>query len=198
MSSDSIRRLLNPQSVAIIGANEKGGYGGRLMRNAIARTYKGEIYPVTPSHEIVFGYKAYPTITAIGKPVDLAIVILKAHLVVDTVRECAACGTGGVLIISAGFRESDKENGPIWEAELREIARTSGMRIVGPNCLGLANTELDLWACAMSTLPTVPIHSGRAALVSQSGAPDSAHWCALPWTETSAANMLLPPATSQT
>lgn len=170
MISDSVRRLLNPKSVAIIGANEKGGYGGRLMRNAIARTYKGEIYPVTPSHESVFGYKAYPNISAIGKPVDLAIVIVKAPLVVDTVRECAACGTGGVLIISAGFRESDKENGPIWEAELREIARTTGMRIVGPNCLGLANTELDLWACAMSTLPTVPIHSGRAALVSQSGA----------------------------
>ena len=170
MSSDSIRRLLNPQSVAIIGANEKPGYGGRLMRNAIARTYKGEIFPVTPSHDAVFGYKAYPSISAIGKPVDLAIVIVKAPLVVETVRECAACGTGGVLIITAGFREADKVNGPIWEAQLREIGRTTGMRIVGPNCLGLANTELDLWACAMSTLPTVPIHSGRAALVSQSGA----------------------------
>ena len=89
MSSDSIRRLLNPQSVAIIGANEKPGYGGRLMRNAIARTYKGEIFPVTPSHDTVFGYKAYPSISAIGKPVDLAIVIVKAPLVVETVRDGA-------------------------------------------------------------------------------------------------------------
>lgn len=170
MNTDSIRRLLNPCSVAIIGANDKGGYGGRTMRNAMSRTYAGKLYPVNPSRDEVLGLRCYPNISAIGEPVDLAIVIVKAPLVVQTVRECAKCGVGGVLIITAGFRESDKVNGPVWEAQLKEIAAVSGMRIVGPNCLGLANTELDLWSCALSTLPQVPIASGRSALISQSGA----------------------------
>lgn len=170
MNTDSIRRLLNPQSVAIIGANDKNSYGGRTMRNATSRTYAGKIFPVNPSRDEVMGYKCYPSISAIGEPIDLAIVIVKAPYVVQTVQECADIGVGGVLIITAGFREADKVNGPIWEAQLREISAKTGMRIVGPNCLGLANTELDLWACALSTLPHVPIASGRCALISQSGA----------------------------
>lgn len=170
MNTDSIKRLLNPKSVAIIGANDKNGYGGRTMRNAMSRTYAGRLYPVNPSRDEVLGLKCYPSVSAIDDSVDLAIVIVKAPLVVDTVRECAECGVGGVLIITAGFREADKVNGPIWEAQLRDIAQETGMRIVGPNCLGLANTELDLWSCALSTLPHVPIPSGRSALISQSGA----------------------------
>ncbi len=170
MNTDSIRRLLNPLSVAIIGANDKNGYGGRTMRNATSRTYAGALYPVNPGRDEVMGYKCYPSVSAIGKPVDLAIVIVKAPLVVETVQECADAGVGGVLIITAGFREADPVNGPVWEAQLRQISEKTGMRIVGPNCLGLANTELDLWACALSTLPQVPIASGRCALISQSGA----------------------------
>lgn len=170
MISNSMSRLLNPKSVAIIGANDKNGYGGRTMRNAMSRTYAGALYPVNPSRDEVMGLKCYSSVSAIGKPVDLAIVIVKAPLVVEMVQECADCGVGGVLIITAGFRESDKVNGPVWEAQLCEIAKRTGMRIVGPNCLGLANTELDLWACALSTLPNVPIASGRSALISQSGA----------------------------
>lgn len=167
---ESMKRFLNPKTIAVIGANDKGGYGGRLMRNVTSRTYQGEIYPVNPSRNEVMGKKCYPNIAAIGKPVDLAIVIVKAPYVVKIVRECAECKTGGVLIVSAGFRESDPVNGPKWEAELREIAKESGMRIVGPNCLGLANTELDIWACSLSTLPSGPIASGNTALISQSGA----------------------------
>lgn len=170
VQKNSLGRLLNPRSIAIVGANDKSGYGGRLMRNILSKKYSGEIYPVNPSRKSLMGLTCYPSISAIGKPVDLAVIIVKVELVEDVVLECAGRGVGGVLIITAGYRELDEIGGPERERRLREIARETGMRIVGPNCLGLATPGLDMWACSITTLPSVPVLSGKAALISQSGA----------------------------
>lgn len=168
--NDSIRRMLNPKTIAVIGANEKGSYGGRMMRNLLAKNYQGEIYPVNPGHDEIYGLKCYPAVDAIPCKIDLAVIIVKAELVEGVVKTCAECDTGGCLIISAGFRELDSVNGPERERRLAAISKETGMRIIGPNCLGIANSALNMWACALVTLPKENIIPGRAALISQSGA----------------------------
>ena len=166
----NMERLLSPKSIAVIGANEKAAYAGKTLRNLIGNEFPGKIYPVNPTHAEVFGMKCYPSISAIGEPVDLAIIIVKAHLVVDTVKECISCGVGGMLIITAGFRELDPVNGAAREAEIRALAEESGVPVVGPNCIGFANIYNQMWACGISELPKNPLPKGNAAIISQSGA----------------------------
>ncbi len=166
----SLERLLCPRSIAVIGANEKTSYAGKTLRNLIGNEFPGSIYPVNPTHSEVFGMKCYPSVTAIGEKVDLAIIIVKAHLVVDTIRECIDCGVGGILVITAGFRELDPVHGAEREAEIRALAEQSGVPVVGPNCIGFANIYNDMWACGISELPKHPLPKGNAAIISQSGA----------------------------
>ena len=168
--SNSIYSMMNPRTIAVVGANEKGSYGGRMMRNLLAKKFRGEIFPVNPGHDQIYGLKCYGRVSDIPVRVDLAVVIVKAEFVEQIVQECADCGVGGCLIISAGFRELDPAEGPERERRLKAIADRSGMRLIGPNCLGIANPALDMWACALVSLPAVDIAAGHAALISQSGA----------------------------
>lgn len=170
MKNKSVDRLLNPNSVAVVGASEKDGYGARLMRNMLSRAYSGKIYPVNHTRKNVMGLSCYPSISAIGKPVDLVVIIVKVEYVEKIIQECANCGVGGVLIITAGYRELDPIKGPHREHTLKKIAQNTGMRIAGPNCLGIANIGMEMWACAFSTMYSCPITSGNVALISQSGA----------------------------
>lgn len=166
----SFDRLFRPNTIAVIGANEKSSYAGRTLRNLMGNKYTGKIYPVNPTHSEVFSMKCYPSISAIDDTVDLAIIVVKASMVVDTVKECIQCGVGGILIITAGFKEVDPIGGAQREAELRNLAEENGVPIIGPNCNGFASIYNDMWACGISELPANPLPKGHSAIISQSGA----------------------------
>ena len=170
MQNYDMKRLFEPKSICIVGANEKKGYAGRLIRNLQINEYQGNIYPVNPNHSEVLGLKCYPSVSAVGEKIDLAVVVVKARFVLETLKECGECGVGGVLIITAGFREVDPVLGGEQEAEMKRIADQYGMPMIGPNCIGFASIFHSMWSCSISGLPKNPLPKGSAALISQSGA----------------------------
>ena len=166
----SLDALLRPASVAVIGAsNDPTRIGGRPIRYLRAAGFAGRVYPVNPRHAEVQGLPAFPRIEAVPEAVDLAIVAVPAPSVVDTVQACAARGVQVVVIYSAGFAEMGAE-GRRLQQRLRAIATETGLRIVGPNCLGVYNSELGFFATFSTTLEDGFPAPGGVALVSQSGA----------------------------
>ena len=166
----SLDALLRPASVAVIGAsNDPTRIGGRPIRYLRAAGYAGRLYPVNPKHKEVQGLGALPHISEVPEAVDLAIVAVPAPSVVDTVEACAARGVRVAVIYSAGFAEMGAE-GRRLQRRLSEIAAETGLRIVGPNCLGVYNSELGFFATFSTTLEDGFPAPGGVALVSQSGA----------------------------
>ncbi|TMR95181.1 GNAT family N-acetyltransferase [Nonomuraea basaltis] len=164
----SIARLLTPGSVAVIGASrEPGGVGQTVLRNLLAADFTGPVYPVHREARAVAGVRAYPSVTAIDGDVDLAVVAVPAESVVDVVKECAEKGVHGLVVVSSGFGETGAP-GRARQDELARIARSYGLRVVGPNCLGIANTDpaVRLNATLAATVPG----RGRVGFFSQSGA----------------------------
>ncbi|MFG1699037.1 GNAT family N-acetyltransferase [Nonomuraea sp. NPDC049309] len=166
--SRSIARLLTPGSVAVIGASrEPGGVGQTVLRNLLAADFSGPVYPVHREVRAVAGVRAYPSVTAIDDKVDLAVVAVPAEGVIDIVKECAEKGVHGLVVVSSGFGETGPE-GRARQDELARIARSYGLRVVGPNCLGIANTDpaVKLNATLAATVPG----RGNVGFFSQSGA----------------------------
>ncbi|MFG1861259.1 bifunctional acetate--CoA ligase family protein/GNAT family N-acetyltransferase [Microbispora bryophytorum] len=164
----SIARLLTPESVAVIGASrEPGGIGQTVLRNLLAADFTGPVYPVHRHVRAVAGVRAYRSVSAIDGEVDLAVLAVPAEGVLDLVVECAEKGVKGLVVVSSGFGETGQE-GRARQEELVRIARAYGMRVVGPNCLGIANTDpaARLNATLAATLPG----RGRVGFFSQSGA----------------------------
>ncbi|NRQ31082.1 GNAT family N-acetyltransferase [Nonomuraea sp. NN258] len=164
----SIARLLAPGSVAVIGASrEPGGVGQTVLRNLLAADFTGPVYPVHREVRAVAGVRAYPSVTAIDGEVDLAVVAVPAESVRGVVEECAEKGVHGLVVVSSGFGETGAE-GRARQDELARIARAHGLRVVGPNCLGIANTDpaIKLNATLAATVPG----RGRVGFFSQSGA----------------------------
>lgn len=164
----SIARLLAPGSVAVIGVSrEPGGVGQTVLRNLLAADFTGPVYPVHREARAVAGVRAYPSIGAIDDEVDLAVVAVPAGSVLDVVEECAAKGVHGLVVVSSGFGELGEE-GRARQDELARIARAHGLRVVGPNCLGIANTDpaVKLNATLAATVPG----RGTVGFFSQSGA----------------------------
>ncbi len=164
----SIARLLNPESVAVIGASrEPGGIGQAVLRNLLAADFTGPVYPVHRQVRAVAGVRAYRNVSAIDGEVDLAVLAVPAEGVLELVEECAQKGVKGLVVLSSGFGETGPE-GRARQEELVHIARGYGMRVVGPNCLGIANTDpaVRLNATLAATLPG----RGRVGFFSQSGA----------------------------
>jgi acetyltransferase len=154
--------IFAPGSIAVFGASETpGGVGQKLMKNLAS--FRGVLYPINPKRQSVFGIGAFPTITAIGKEVDMAVIATPARSVPALVRECSEAGVKGAIIISAGFKECGAEG-----AELeRQIAMNRGrMRIIGPNCLGVQVPHNGLNATFAKSMAT----DGKVAFLSQSGA----------------------------
>jgi acyl-CoA synthetase (NDP forming) len=169
-SNDVLLRLIAPRSVAIIGASDDPSrIGGRPLSYILAGGFRGDIFPVNPNRATVQGIAAYPSIGAVGRPIDVAIVALPAAQVAAALRECAAAGVGGCIIFSAGFAEVDAE-GAARQGEIADIARAMGMRIVGPNCLGLFNVEAGFYPTFTASLDRGLPAPGRLSIVSQSGA----------------------------
>ncbi|MFI6321925.1 GNAT family N-acetyltransferase [Nonomuraea sp. NPDC050556] len=164
----SIARLLTPTSVAVIGASrEPGGVGQTVLRNLLAADFTGPVYPVHRQVRAVAGVRAYPSVTAIDGDVDLAVVAVPADSVIDVVKECAEKGVRGLVVVSSGFGETGAQ-GRARQDELARLARSYGLRVVGPNCLGIANTDpaVRLNATLAATVPG----RGRVGFFSQSGA----------------------------
>lgn len=165
---NNLDKIMKPKSVAVIGASTKPHtIGSDIMKRLQEFQFQGPIYPVNPKGGIIEGLQAYPSIADIPGPVDLAIVVVNASLVLSTIDQCHAKGVGGLVVISAGFKESGA-TGQALEDQLLEKVRSYGMRCVGPNCLGVVNTHPDvrLDGCFAESLPV----RGNIGFVSQSGA----------------------------
>ncbi len=163
-----LEELFTPDSIAVVGASNKiGTVGASLFRNILTAGYRGVVYPVNPSWTSVSGVRCYPGVQDLPEVPDLAVVIVPAAKVNPVVQELGRLGTKGVVIVSAGFREVGGP-GIALEEELRRIATTYRMSLVGPNCFGVINTEptRSLNATFSEDLPP----RGNIAFVSQSGA----------------------------
>ncbi len=164
----SLKYLLYPRSVAVIGASRKtGSIGQLLMEQLIHNDFTGVVYPVNPNADSVMSVKVYPSILDVPGAVDLAIIALPAALVARTADECGQKGVRAVLVISDGFKERGPE-GAARESELREITLGHGMRLVGPNCMGVINTDPSVRLNGTFSR-TYPPH-GNVSFLSQSGA----------------------------
>jgi len=170
--SRSIARLLTPSSVAVVGAsNDEGKLGNAVLRHLLDHGFEGPVYPVNPGTRHVRGVPAYAGIEDVPDDVDLAVLAVPADEVADVVEACRRKRVHGLVVISGGFGESGPE-GRVRERELVAAARASGMRVVGPNCLGIVNTDPAVRLNA-SLAPRVP-GRGRVGFFAQSGALGSA------------------------
>jgi acyl-CoA synthetase (NDP forming) len=170
---DDLTALLSPRSIALIGASaDPARLSGRPLPILLQHHYSGRIYPVNPGHSTICGLAAYPTIADVPGPVDVAAVTVRAALVPDVIRQCAAAGVRTAVIFSSGFAE-EGEDGRRAEDALAAAARASGMRLLGPNAEGFFNVTRGI---PLSFSPTVDYERGltrlvpgNVAVVSQSG-----------------------------
>jgi len=158
--------IFKPETVAVIGATEKSGSVGRtVMWNLVSNPFGGTVFPVNPNKASVLGIKAYPSIAEVPARVDLAVIVAPARSGPGIIAECADAGVGGVIVISAGFKEIGEEGRELEERVLEE-ARRGRMRVVGPNTLGVMSPTTGLNA----TFAGAMARSGNVAFLSQSGA----------------------------
>lgn len=156
--------LFHPRSVAVVGV-PRGMKTGKLFLLALLdQGFPGPIYPVHPDAGEIEGLKAYPSISAIPGPVDLAIVLVPHHLSLSVIRECAAKGVKGAVLFTAGYKETGTDEGKALEEELVRIGRSSGMRLIGPNCMGLYSPKTGL-----SFFPRLSKEPGAVGVISHSG-----------------------------
>ncbi|MBL8385213.1 MAG: acetate--CoA ligase family protein [Burkholderiales bacterium] len=164
-------RILAPRSVALIGASEDiGKFGGRILHNVLRHGFAGALLPINPNRRTVLGVPAYADIAAAPGPVDLAVIAVPAAQLAATVTACAQAGVGACVVITAQTAEFDAA-GERLQREIVDIARRHGMRLVGPNCMGMISPVAGLGLTSSLTLQHVPrLIPGRVGLVSQSGA----------------------------
>jgi acetyltransferase len=162
--------FFKPGAIAVIGASPREGSIGRILVSNLKKDgFPGPIYPVNPKHEEILGLKAYPAVTAVGSPIDLAVISLPIREVPAIMKECGEAGVKGAIIISAGGKEVGEEGAHV-EEEIRTEAKLSGMRYLGPNCMGILSPINSLNA----SFAAHSVDPGSIALLSQSGAICSA------------------------
>ncbi len=158
--------VFNPQTVALIGATDKpNSVGRRLLWNLIHSPFGGTVYPVNPKRSNVLGIKAYARLCDIPEPVDLAIIATPAATVSTVVRQCVSAGVKGAIVVSAGFREIGAV-GIALEQEILQLAKAGGLRLIGPNCLGVMNPHTGFNGTFASAIAA----PGNIGFISQSGA----------------------------
>lgn len=164
----SLDAVLKPHSIAVIGASRrKLTIGNRLFHNLLHHEFTGVVYPVNPNAKVVAAVQTYPSVLDIPGKVDLAIIITPAETVPRLMEECGQKGVRGVIVISAGFGESSPE-GMTRQNEILETSRRYGMRLVGPNCMGIINTDPAVNMNA--TFSSISPPAGNTAMSTQSGA----------------------------
>ncbi|MGC9221631.1 MAG: GNAT family N-acetyltransferase [Solirubrobacteraceae bacterium] len=163
----AVQAFLAPRTVAVIGASERSGsVGAALTRNLLQDRFTGEIFPVHPSAQTIAGLPAYRSVLDIDAELDLAVLAVNASRAIEVARQCAVAGVRALLVISAGFAEVGAE-GRVRQQTLLEICRGAGMRLIGPNCLGLLNNAANVRLNATFAERMPP--PGHIALMSQSG-----------------------------
>lgn len=166
----NLDKIFKPKSIAVVGASdEEGTVGYALMKNLIDLKFEGRLLPVNIRKTQILGYKAYSSVGQIPDPVDLAVIATPAHTVPDVVEECGKAGIMGIVIISAGFKEIGPE-GKLLEEKILQIKNKYGLRIIGPNCLGIIRPSNNLNTTFLYKMPK----PGKIAFISQSGALGSA------------------------
>lgn len=164
----SLDSIFKPRSIAVIGASRhKGSIGREMMHNLIEYEFNGKVFPVNPKADVIHSMKVYDTVLQITDDIDLAIVVVPKQYVPQALEDCGRRGIGGVIVISAGFREVGEE-GMRREEELIAICEKYNMRMVGPNCMGVVNTHADF--CLNATFAPTPPLPGNLGFLSQSGA----------------------------
>ena len=164
----AMRTFLAPRSVAVIGASrDSSAIGGRLFHNLLMTEFAGAVFPVNPKADVVHGVVAYPSVEAVPGEVDVAFVAVPAAYVDEIAEQCGRKGVRGLVVISAGFSEIGEE-GVQRQAQLVETCRSYGMRLIGPNCMGIVNTAEDVRL--NGTFANVYPPAGRVGFSSQSGA----------------------------
>lgn len=162
--------LFNPRSVAIIGASrDPTRIGGRPLRYLTESGFQGKVWPINPRHDRVQGLEARPHIADVPGPIDAAIVAVRAERVLEAIEACAERGVGAAVVFTSGFAETDT-TGAARQRRMGEVARASGMRILGPNCLGVYNAAIGYFATFTTTIDVQRPKPGSVAIVSQSGA----------------------------
>lgn len=167
MSTQNLNRIFAPRGIAVVGASARiGSVGNTVLGNLVRNGFPHAIFPVNPKHASLEGLPCFPSVDGLPGQVDLAVICTPAASVPGVVRECGAAGILGIVILSAGFKESSTA-GAALERELAEAARAfPGMRIIGPNCLGILSPANRLNASFASDFPS----QGNVAFISQSGA----------------------------
>ncbi len=161
----SLKRMFDPATVALIGATDKENAPGRAVLENLLRMKGRKIFPINPSRESVLGLPCYKSVADISDPLDLAVIATPAATVPEIIDQCGKAAVQGVVIISSGFREIGEE-GKLLENRLEEARRKYGLRIVGPNCLGLIRPSIGLNTTFLKSMP----ESGKIAFISHSGA----------------------------
>jgi len=160
--------IFKPQSIAVVGASRKvGSIGREVLHNLIEFNFHGKVFPVNPKADFIHSIKAFPTVSSIPDPVDLAIIVVPRDEVMAVVDDCGKKGVKGLVVITAGFSETGEEGRKL-ETELHERIRRYGMRMIGPNCMGVINTGSAVRMDA-TFAPALPL-CGGIGFVSQSGA----------------------------
>ncbi|MDR3233856.1 MAG: acetate--CoA ligase family protein [Planctomycetaceae bacterium] len=166
MSASKLDAIFKPKSVAVVGASTKPGTAGNdILLNLVRDKYIGNVYPVNPKADEIHGVKVYPTLTDIPGEVDLAVLVVNAKFVPGVVEESKTKGVKGLVIISAGFKESGHE-GAEREKELTKQVQAAGIPLIGPNCLGVINPSINLNASFAAKIAL----NGHLGFISQSGA----------------------------
>jgi acetyltransferase len=166
MKKHYLKKIFEPQSIAIVGASEReNSVGTQVLKNIREGGFEGEIYPVNPKHESVQGLRAYASVSDIDHPIDLVVIAIPALAIPRVMAECGEHGVGAAIVLSAGFAEIGKR-GQALQNEIVDIARTHDIPLVGPNCLGVIRPRVGMNA----TFAKSDVKTGHVALVAQSGA----------------------------
>jgi acyl-CoA synthetase (NDP forming) len=163
-SRTHLERLFAPESVAVVGASSSADKAGHQALLALA-TFGGDVFPVNPRATEIAGRRAFPSLGALGRPVDLVLLAVPAAACVEAVREAVACGCGGGLILGGGFAESGPAGAGL-QAELHALCAESGFRVLGPNTAGFVNKDVSLTASFLPAADRIP--AGPVAVIAQS------------------------------
>ncbi|MGE5425315.1 MAG: GNAT family N-acetyltransferase [Syntrophothermus sp.] len=167
MNIHKLNNIFSPKRIVVIGVSTNpNSVSGKVLGNLVSGGYRGVVYPVNPDSEAVMGIPCYPDLKALPRVPDLAIICSPAEKVPGDIRQCGECGILGIIIISAGFSEAGEDGGVLENKIREEKKKFDGMRIIGPNCLGIIVPGLNLNASFAAALPK----PGNIAFISQSGA----------------------------
>ena len=167
MAIKKLNSIFKPKRIALIGVSDNpNSVGGITLRNLVGGGFNGVVYPVNPKREAVLGIPCYPDVKSLPKTPDLAVIMIAAKFVPQVIRECGEAGINGIIIMSAGFKESGSEGKALEEQAKLEKAKFPDMRIIGPNCLGILVPGLNMNVSFADGMPK----KGHVAFISQSGA----------------------------